>query len=76
MVARLLVLALFGWIGLAVWLGQDLLTNPVFGFVYVWMWVGAGPPVAALGPVWRVTNPLRTAPRGLCRLARVDPDRV
>ena len=73
-VARLLVLALFGWIGLAVAFGPDQLTNPVFGFVFVWLWVGLVPLSLIMGPVWRVVNPLRTLHDGLCRLARTDPD--
>ena len=54
--------------------GQDLLTNPIFGFVYVWMWVGLVPISLLLGQFWRATNPLRTIHRGLCALARVDPE--
>src|SRR6478609_8051625 len=73
-IARLLVLALFGWVGLAVAFGPDQLTNPVFGFVFVWLWVGLVPLSLIMGPVWRVLNPLRTLHRGLCRLARTDPD--
>ncbi|HYI56501.1 MAG TPA: hypothetical protein VEX57_21210 [Microlunatus sp.] len=73
-VARLLVLALFAWVGLAVTIGPDRLTNPVFGFVFVWLWVGLVPLSLIMGPVWRVVNPLRTLHLGLCRLARTDPD--
>ena len=72
--ARLLVLALYAWVGLALAGGEDRLTNPVFGFVYVWMWVGLVPVSLLLGPFWRATNPLRTLHRGLCVLARVDPE--
>ena len=54
--------------------GQDLLTNPIFGFVFVWMWVGLVPISLLLGQFWRATNPLRTIHRGLCALARVDPE--
>lgn len=71
---RLLVLALYAWVGLALVGGEDRLTNPVFGFVFVWMWVGLIPVSLLLGPFWRATNPLRTLHRGLCRVARVDPD--
>ena len=53
--------------------GVDRLTNPVFGFVFVWMWVGLIPVSLLLGRFWRATNPLRTLHLGLCRLARVDP---
>lgn len=71
---RLVVLATYAWTALALMLGRDLLTNPVFGFVYVWLWVGLVPVALLLGPVWRVANPLRTVHRLLCALARVDPE--
>ena len=73
LIARGLVLATYAWAGLAMIAGQDLLTNPIFGFVYVWMWVGLVPISLLLGQFWRATNPLRTIHRGLCALARVDP---
>lgn len=74
LVARVGVLALYGWVTLALVAGQDLLTNPVFGFVFAWMWVGLVPLSLLLGPVWRVTNPLRTIHSGLSRLAGItDP---
>ena len=74
LVARAVVLAAFAWAGLAMMAGQDLLTNPIFGFVFVWMWVGLVPISLLLGQFWRATNPLRTIHRGLCALARVDPE--
>jgi hypothetical protein len=74
LVARAVVLAAFAWAGLAMAAGQDLLTNPIFGFVFVWMWVGLVPISLLLGQFWRATNPLRTIHRGLCALARVDPE--
>jgi hypothetical protein len=72
-IARLLVLAVYAWAAMALMLGQDLLTNPIFGFVYVWMWVGLVPISLLLGQFWRATNPLRTLHGGLCALARIDP---
>lgn len=60
---RLLALALYGWMAMALWFGADLVTNPVFGFVYVWLWVGLVPLSLLFGPIWRVTNPLRTLAR-------------
>ena len=36
-VAQLVVLLAFAWAAMALVFGQDLLTNPVFGFVYVWV---------------------------------------
>lgn len=74
LVARGLVLALFVWVGSAVALGRDELTNPVFGFVFVWLWVGLVPLSLLLGAVWRAVNPLRTLHLLLCRVARTDPD--
>jgi hypothetical protein len=71
---RIVILAVYLWAGLAMMAGQDLLTNPIFGFVYVWMWVGLVPISLLLGQFWRVSNPLRTVHRGLCALARIDPD--
>ncbi len=72
--ARLVVLAVYAWAALALLAGQDLLTNPAFGFVYVWVWVGLVPVSLLLGQVWRATNPLRTVHRALCAAARVDPE--
>ena len=72
-VARALVLLLFAWVALALFVGRDLLTNPVFGFVFVWMWVGLVPLSLLLGPFWRQVSPLRTLHRLLCAVARTDP---
>jgi hypothetical protein len=71
--ARLLVLAAFAIAALAVMAGQDRLTNPIFGFVFVWMWVGLVPISLLLGWFWRATNPLRTVHAGLCAVARLNP---
>ena len=70
--ARLLILGAYGIAALAVMAGQDRLTNPSFGFVFVWMWVGLVPISLLLGWFWRATNPLRTVHAGLCALARID----
>ncbi len=74
LVARAVVLAAFVWAGLAMMAGQDLLTNPIFGFVFVWLWVGLVPISLLLGQFWRATNPLRTIHRALCAAARIDPE--
>ncbi len=68
-------LGLFGfcWLGLALWFGQDLVTNPVPGLVYVWLWVGLVPASLLLGPVWRTLNPARSLVR-LLNLAGVPRD--
>lgn len=56
------VVALVIWLtaGSALWFGQDRVTNPAFGFVYVWLWVGLVPLSLVAGPLWRRVNPLRT----------------
>ncbi len=51
-------LFLFCWVGAALWLGRDRVTNPVFGFTYVWLWVGLVPLSLLLGPLYRLANPL------------------
>lgn len=53
-------LFVFCWVGMALWFGQDRVTNPTFGFVYVWLWVGLVPLSLLLGPLWSIANPLRT----------------
>ena len=74
LVVRLVVLAVYAWAAMAMMAGKDLLTNPIFGFVFVWVWVGLVPISLLLGQFWRATNPLRTVHAGLCALARVDPN--
>jgi hypothetical protein len=66
-----LTVALF--MGMALLFGQDLLTNPIFGFVYVWVWVGLVPISLLFGPVWRTLNPLRTVHLLAGRLLGADP---
>ena len=60
LILRLFLLGLYGWMALALWFGQDRVTNPIFGFVFVWLWVGVVPLSLLLGPVWQRANPLRT----------------
>jgi len=73
-VAQLLVLLTYAWAGMALLFGPDLLTNPAFGFTYVWVWVGLVPLSLLLGQFWRATNPVRTVHRLLCALARTNLD--
>lgn len=70
---RLLGLAFFLYAGMALVFGVDRLTNPIFGIVYILVWVGLVPISILLGPVWRTLNPLRTLHLLVCRLARLDP---
>lgn len=39
--------------------GPDRIDNPVFGFVFVWLWVGIVPLALLFGDVYRRTNPIR-----------------
>ncbi|WP_435768949.1 hypothetical protein [Nocardioides sp. SYSU DS0651] len=54
--------------------GEDSVTNPFFGIVYVWWWVGLVFASALLGPVWKAISPLRTINAAIARLAGSDPD--
>ncbi|GAB2986277.1 hypothetical protein [Nocardioides montaniterrae] len=66
------LLALAVVLATAIW-GRPDLTNPFFGIVFVWVWVGV--PVASIfvGPLWRALNPMRTISAGLTRLSGGDP---
>lgn len=55
--------------------GQDRLTNPIFGIVYVLVWVGIVPLSLAFGPAWKALSPFRSIAWLLARLMRTDPDR-
>ena len=57
----------FCWVGAALWWGRDRVTNPVFGFTYVWLWVGLVPTSLLFGPVLRLANPLGVVSRLLPR---------
>jgi hypothetical protein len=70
---RLFGLAVFLYAGMALLAGADRLTNPIFGFVYILVWVGLVPLSLLLGPVWRTLNPLRTVHLLACRVLRQDP---
>jgi hypothetical protein len=59
-IVRLFGLATFLYAGVALLFGVDRLTNPIFGFIYILVWVGLVPVSILLGPVWRTLNPLRT----------------
>ena len=39
--------------------GKDLLTNPIFGMFYVWIWVGMVPASLLFGRVWKAISPVR-----------------
>jgi hypothetical protein len=54
------LLALGAVLGTA-WIGpNDSAQNPATTWFYVWFWVGGVAAALALGPIYRLTNPLRT----------------
>lgn len=69
-IVRLAGLATFLYAMVALLFGVDRLTNPVFGFIYILVWVGLVPISLVFGPVWRTLNPLRTVHLLLCKALR------
>lgn len=63
------------WVTMAALFGSDTLVNPIFGTVYVLLWVGLVPAALLFGRVYRLCNPLRWLHRGVCKLAATDPRR-
>lgn len=59
-ILRLFGLGCAGWAVFALVAGPDRLTNPIFGVLYVWLWVGLVPLSLLFGPLWRLINPVRT----------------
>jgi hypothetical protein len=72
---RLLGLAFFLYVAWAALAGPDLLINPTFGVVYVWLWVGLVPASLLFGPFYKAVNPVRTINLLFSRLIGGDPDR-
>ncbi|HWJ82018.1 MAG TPA: hypothetical protein VNS55_07265 [Nocardioides sp.] len=54
--------------------GVDQLTNPFFGIVYIWLWVGVAFASLLLGPVWKAISPVRTITDLLHRATGGDPE--
>ncbi len=73
--ARVLGFAIFAFSAMAAILGQDRLTNPIFGIFYVWWWVGLVPLSLLLGPVYRAISPVRTINAAFAKLSGTDPDK-
>jgi hypothetical protein len=65
----------FGYVVWAAVAGPDLLVNPVFGVVYVWLWVGVVFASVLFGPFYRAINPLRTVHLAITKLTGSDPDK-
>ncbi|MFV0429584.1 MAG: hypothetical protein ACK5KO_09200 [Arachnia sp.] len=60
---RIVVGAVWLIAGAALIAGPDRIDNPVFGFVFVWLWVGLVPVSLLFGQVYRRTNPARVFAR-------------
>ncbi|WP_141014036.1 hypothetical protein [Nocardioides sambongensis] len=71
---RVLGMVLFVFTAATAVFGENALTNPFFGIVYVWWWVGLIAASLLFGPVWRAISPVRTINAGLARLAGSDPE--
>ena len=54
--------------------GPDSLINPMFGVIYVWLWVGLVPASLLFGRFYRAVSPVRTLYLLLAR-ARVSRPR-
>jgi hypothetical protein len=72
---RALGVAVFLWGAMAAVLGNDVLTNPIFGMFYVWWWVGLVPASLLLGAVWKAISPVRTINVAFAKLSGSDPER-
>jgi hypothetical protein len=57
---RLVGLACAGWFVWALVAGPDVVTNPVFGSLYVLLWVGIVPASLLFGRIFRALSPMRT----------------
>lgn len=72
---RTLGMVLFAFAAVTAVFGENSLTNPFFGMVYVWWWVGLVALSLFLGPVWRAISPVRTINDLLARASGGDPER-
>ncbi|WP_329484739.1 hypothetical protein OG558_19230 [Kribbella sp. NBC_01510] len=72
---RLVGLATFLYAMVSLMFGVDRLTNPIFGFIYILVWVGLVPISIVFGPVWRTLNPLRTIHLLLSKALRQPPSK-
>ena len=71
---RLIGMIGFVYTALTAVFGENQLTNPFFGIIYVWLWVGVMFASLLFGPVWRAISPMRTISAGLARLSGGDPE--
>ena len=73
-VTRTVGFAIFAFAAMAAVLGEDRLTNPVFGIFYVWWWVGLVPLSLLLGPAYQALSPVRTINAAFAKISGTDPD--
>lgn len=69
---RALGLALFVYTVVVAVFGQNLLTNPLFGIFYVWLWIGIVPLSFLFGPFYRSISPVRSIHSGIARVSGRD----
>lgn len=69
---RVLGFVLFLYTAACAVFGVEQLTNPFFGIVYIWWWVGLVFASLLLGPVWKAISPVRTINDLLQRLSGGD----
>ncbi|GAB3255384.1 hypothetical protein [Nocardioides dilutus] len=74
-VTRTIGFAVFAFAAMAAILGQDRLTNPIFGIFYVWWWVGLVPLSLLFGPAYKALSPVRTINAAFARISGTDPDK-
>jgi hypothetical protein len=72
---RLLGLVFTGWFVYALVAGPDVVTNPVFGSLYVLVWVGIVPGSLLFGRIFRALSPMRTVNLLFARATGGDPAR-
>lgn len=73
-VVRALGFAFAAYVAWAALFGKDVLVNPFFGVVYVWLWVGLVPLSVVFGSAYRALNPVRTLHLLLCKATGRDPE--
>ena len=71
---RVLGVAFFTFVVMAAVFGDDSLTNPTFGIVYVWLWVGIVPAALVFGSFYKAVSPARSFDWLLSRLSGREPD--
>ena len=55
--------------------GPDLLTNPIFGVFYVFLWIGIVPASLLFGRIFRAISPMRTLNLAFAAVTRSDPSK-